>query len=46
MNQQQEPQSGPPHVACLVETSMAFDREILWGVARYLQSTHKGAPLR
>jgi LacI family transcriptional regulator len=24
-------------VACIVETSMAFGREILWGVARYLQ---------
>jgi LacI family transcriptional regulator, galactose operon repressor len=28
--------SGPPHVACIVETSMAFGREILWGVARYV----------
>jgi LacI family transcriptional regulator len=24
-------------VACIVETSMAFGREILWGIARYLQ---------
>jgi LacI family transcriptional regulator len=29
--------SDPPHVACIIETSMAFGREILWGVARYLQ---------
>jgi LacI family transcriptional regulator len=36
MNQQRKPPSGPPHVACIVETSMAFGREILWGVARYV----------
>ena len=29
--------SGTPHVACIVETSMAFGREILWGVAQYLR---------
>jgi LacI family transcriptional regulator len=28
---------GPPHVACIVETSMVFGREILWGVSQYLQ---------
>jgi len=26
--------SGPPHVACIVETTMAFGREIFWGVAQ------------
>jgi LacI family transcriptional regulator len=26
-------------VACIIETSMAFGREILWGVARYLQES-------
>ncbi|MDR3636543.1 MAG: DNA-binding transcriptional regulator [Isosphaeraceae bacterium] len=31
-----KPRPGPLHVACIVETSMAFGREILWGVARYL----------
>ncbi len=36
MNQRRKPQSDPPHVACIVETSMAFGREILWGVARYV----------
>jgi LacI family transcriptional regulator len=29
--------SGPPHVACIVETSMAFGRGILSGVARYVR---------
>jgi LacI family transcriptional regulator len=37
MNQRRKPWSDPPHVACIVETSMAFGREILWGVARYVQ---------
>ena len=36
MNQQRKPQSGPPHVACIIETSMAFGREILWGIAQYV----------
>jgi hypothetical protein len=26
-------------VACIVETSMAYGREILWGVAQYLQES-------
>ena len=29
--------SGPPHVALLIETSMAYGREILHGVAQYLR---------
>src|SRR5262249_34352375 len=41
MIQQRKPRSGPPHVACIVETSMAFGREILWGVAQYL---HESGP--
>src|SRR6516165_9161304 len=36
-NYQKRSRRGPPHVACIVETSMVFGREILWGVAQYLQ---------
>ncbi len=33
----QRSRSGPPHVAFIVETSMAYGREILRGVAQYLR---------
>src|SRR5215831_875383 len=39
MSQPRKSRPGPPHVACIVETSMAFGREILWGVAQYLRES-------
>jgi LacI family transcriptional regulator len=37
IGQEKHSKFGPRHVACIVETSMAYGREILWGVAQYLQ---------
>src|SRR3954470_2320649 len=28
---------GPPHVACIIETSMAYGREVLRGITRYVR---------
>ncbi len=36
-NPRKTSKSGPPHVACIIETSMVFGREMLRGVAQYLQ---------
>jgi LacI family transcriptional regulator len=36
-NQRRKPRSGHPHVACIIETSMAFGRQILGGVSQYVR---------